>query len=210
MDRLGKQFEAVFSLAQQARSLGLDPSPVVEAVVAADLAERVEKSVGPPGISSRIRELMKRMPWEEVAFKVAEELAQTFSKVGEEAAADQAIRTALAILGEGVTVAPIQGISSVRVKTNHDNSRYLAIYFAGPIRSAGGTEMALILVVADYIQQLMGLSRYRATEIEARRFVEELRLYEREVSRFQFKVSDQELYDVVMNLPVEVNGVQTD
>lgn len=210
MAELDEQFKEVFALAQKARSLGLDPSLTPESVVAADLAERVEKSVGPPDIASRVRELTKKMPREEVAFKVAEEIAQTFSKVGEESAADQAIRTALAILGEGVTIAPIQGISSVKVKMNHDHSKYLAVYFAGPIRSAGGTEMALILVVADYIQRLMGLDRYKATEIEARRFVEELRLYEREVSRFQYKVSDQELFNVVMSLPVEVNGVQTD
>jgi len=208
--QLEKQFIEVSSIAARARSLGYDPSPELESVVAVDLAERVEKSVGPAGVASRIRELSRKMPREEVAFKIAEEVAQTFSKIGEEAAAEQAIRTALAILGEGVTIAPIQGISSVKVKTNPDHSRYLAVYFAGPIRSAGGTEMALILVVADYIQRLMGLSRYRATEVEARRFVEELRLYEREVSRFQYKVSDEESFNVIMNLPVEVNGVQTD
>jgi DNA polymerase II large subunit len=207
---LEKQFNDAFLIAQQARSHGYDPEYEPESMLAADLAERVEKSVGPEGVASRIRELSKDIPREEVAFKIAEEIAQTFSKIGEEAAADQAVRTALAILGEGVTIAPIQGISSIKIKTNPDRTRYLSIYFAGPIRSAGGTEMALILVVADYIQHLMGLNKYKATEIEARRFIEELRLYEREVSRFQFKVSDKELFNAIMNIPVEVNGVQTD
>jgi DNA polymerase II large subunit len=86
----------------------------------------------------------------------------------------------------------------------------LAIYFSGPIRSAGGTDMGLILVVADYVRRLLGLSRYKATEQEARRFVEELRLYEREVGRFQFKVSDEELFNTIMHLPVEVTGGETD
>ncbi len=54
------------------------------------------------------------------------------------------------------------------------------------------------------------MGRYKATELEAKRFVEELRLYEREVARFQFKVSDEELFNAVMRLPVEVNGVETD
>ena len=207
---LEKQFNEAFSIAQQAHSRGYDPASEPESMLAADLAERVEKSVGPNGVASRIRELSKDIPREEVAFKIAEEIAQTFSKIGEESAADQAVRTALAILGEGVTIAPIQGISSIKIKTNPDRTKYLAIYFAGPIRSAGGTEMALILVVADYIQHLIGLNKYRATEIEARRFIEELRLYEREVSRFQFKVSDKELFNAIMNIPVEVNGVQTD
>ncbi|MGQ9640258.1 MAG: DNA polymerase II large subunit [Candidatus Bathyarchaeia archaeon] len=208
--QLEKLFKECYSIAEKARSLGYDPASQPESAVVTDLAERVEKSVGPPGVADRIRELSRKMPREEVAFKIAEEIAQTFSMVGEEEAAEQALRTALAILGEGVTVAPLQGISSVRVKTNPDNTRYLAVYFAGPIRSAGGTEMALILVVADYIQRLMGLDRYRATEAEARRFVEELRLYEREVARFQYKVSDDELFNVFMKLPVEVTGVQTD
>lgn len=207
---LERRFKECYSLAERARSLGYDPAPHPESSVAIDLAERVEKSVGPPGVAAKIRDLSRKIPREEVAFKIAEEIAQTFSKVGEEEAAEQALRTALAILGEGVTIAPLQGISSVRVKTNPDHTRYLAIYFAGPIRSAGGTEMALILVVADYIQRLMGLDRYKAMEVEARRFVEELRLYEREVARFQFKVSDDELFNVFMKLPVEVNGVQTD
>ena len=210
MAGLEDRFKEVSSVAQRARSLGYDPLPEPESYVASDLAERVEKSVGLTGLASRIRELTKSMPREEVAFKIAEEIAQTFSKVGEETAADRAVRTALAILGEGVTIAPIQGISSVRVKINPDHTKYLAVYFAGPIRSAGGTDMALILVIADYVQRLMGLNRFKATEVEARRFVEELRLYEREVSRFQYKVSDKELFNVIMNLPVEVNGVQTD
>ena len=70
--------------------------------------------------------------------------------------------------------------------------------------------MALILVIADYVRHQLGLSRYKATELEAKRFVEELRLYEREVARFQFKVSDDELFNAIMRSPVEVNGVETD
>ena len=68
--------------------------------------------------------------------------------------------------------------------------------------------MALILIVADFVRRLLGLDRYKGTEMEARRFVEELRLYEREVARFQYKLSDRELFNAVLNLPVEVNGVE--
>ncbi len=145
-----------------------------------------------------------------VAIKVAEEIA--LGKYGhqDEKAADQAIRTASAIMDEGVTVAPIQGISSVRIRSNGDLTKHLAVYFAGPIRSAGGTEMGLILVVADIVRDLLGIGKYKATQEEAKRFVEELRLYEREVARFQYKVSDQELQEAIMRLPVEVNGVETD
>jgi DNA polymerase II large subunit len=207
---LKDQFGKIYDVAKQARAKGYDPSNLPEPLVTSDVAERVEKAVGPPQIAVRIRELSLLMSRELVALKIAEEISLGKFGVEGERAADQAVRTASAILDEGVTAAPIEGISSVRVRGNPDGSKYLAVYFAGPIRSAGGTDMALILVIADYVRHQLGLGKYRATELEAKRFVEELRLYEREVARFQFKVSDEELFNAVMRLPVEVNGVETD
>ena len=207
---LREEVDRIYALARQARAKGLDPAREPESVVTQDVAERVEKAVGPPAVASRIRELSLLMPRELVALKIAEEISLSNYGVEGERAAEQAVRTASAILDEGVTAAPIEGISSVRIKTNQDGSKYLAVYFAGPIRSAGGTDMALILVIADYVRHQVGLGRYKATELEAKRFVEELRLYEREVARFQFKITDEELFNAVMRLPVEVNGVETD
>jgi len=200
----------MYSLAEQARFKGIDPSPKPESAITSDVAERVEKSVGPQGVAARIRELTQTMPREEVAFKIAEEIVLGKFGIGGEEAGENAIRTALSILDEGRTVAPIQGVTGIKVKTNPDRSKYLAVYFAGPIRSAGGTEMGLTLVVSDYVQRMMGLDRYKATEDEARRFLEEIRLHERELTRFQFRVSDSELLSVFMRLPVEATGVETD
>ena len=207
---LKQEFGKIFDLARQARTKGYDPSDIPEPLVTFDVAERVEKAVGPAGVAARIRELSLLMARELVALKIAEEISLGKFGAEGERAAEQAVRTASAILDEGVTAAPIEGISSVQVRANQDGSKYLAVYFAGPIRSAGGTDMALILVIADYVRHQLGLAKYKATELEAKRFVEELRLYEREVARFQFKVSDEELFNAVMRLPVEVNGVETD
>ncbi|MGD0175914.1 MAG: DNA polymerase II large subunit [Candidatus Bathyarchaeia archaeon] len=208
--RLKDQLDRLYDLARQARAKGFDPSPEPESLVTRDVAERVEKAVGPVGVASRIREHSQVMQRELVALKMAEEIALGKYGTGGEEAAEQAVRTASAILDEGVTAAPIEGISDVRIRTNSDGSKYLAVYFAGPIRSAGGTDMALILVITDYVRHQLGLGKYKATELEAKRFVEELRIYEREVARFQFKVSDEELFNAIMRLPVEVNGVETD
>jgi len=197
-------------LAKLARSRGLDPALEPESKVARDVAERVEKSVGPPGIAKRIRELASMIPREEVAIKIAEEIAVTRFGTEGESAAEQAIRTAAAILDEGVTAAPLQGISTVKIKNNSDRTKYLALYFAGPIRSAGGTEMGLTAVVANHVRQIVGLAPYKATETDAKRFVEELRLYEREVARFQYRIPDAELLKAVTRLPVEITGVETD
>jgi DNA polymerase II large subunit len=208
---LEKKFSEVYQIAKEARSKGIDAVHEPESMIAKDLAERVEKSVGPPGIANRIRELIKIMPREEVAFKVAEEIAsEIIGPDTEEKVAEQAIRTALSILDEGVTVSPIEGISRVKIRTNRDRTRYLAVYYAGPIRSAGGTDMGLSVIVADFVRKLMGIERYKATKEEAERFLEELRLYEREVARFQYKIPDSEILNAIARLHVEVSGVQTD
>jgi len=201
-----------YKIAEKARGKNLDPLDYPEPKIASDLAERVEELVGPKGVADRIRILSDQMKSrEEVAFKIVEEIIfGRFGHVNEKEGAEQAIRTALAILTEGITAAPLQGISGVRIKDNLDNSKYLAVYFAGPIRSAGGTEQALILVVADFVRRLLGFDRYKPTVEETNRFVEEVRLYEREVSRFQYHVPDESLRRGVSNLPVEATGTWTD
>jgi DNA polymerase II large subunit len=208
--RLRDELEQLYEIAGEARSKGLDPITRPESELTEDMAERVEKLVGPKGIAERIREL-ESMDRYEMAFKVAEEIIYgRFGSLERERAAEQAIRTALAIVTEGVTIAPIQGIPRIRIKRNRDGSRYLAVYFAGPIRPAGGTAQALTLVIADFVRRLLGLDRYKPSEQAVKRFVEEVRLYERRVRRFQFHVSDKDLELAVRNLPVESTGVATD
>ncbi|MEM2318888.1 MAG: DNA polymerase II large subunit, partial [Candidatus Bathyarchaeia archaeon] len=210
VESLERQLEQLYDISRRAREKGLDPSLKPECEVAKDMADLVEGLVGPKGVAQRIRELSVKLPREELAFKIAEEIVYgRFGHMEPEAAAEQAIRTALAILTEGLTAAPVQGVAQVKIKTNPDHSKYLAIYFAGPIRSAGGTDQALTLVIGDFIRRLLGLDRYKPTEEEIARFIEEIRLYERSVSRFQYHVSDEELAKALRWLPVEVTGTET-
>jgi len=208
---LEDQLEQLYSISEKAREKGYDPTLEPECKVAKDLADLVEGLVGPKGVAESIRELSAKLPREELAFKITEEVIYgKFGHMEPEPAAEQAIRTALAILTEGLTAAPLQGVAKVKIKINHDRTRYLAIYFAGPIRSAGGTDQALTLVVGDFVRRLLGLDRYKPTEDEISRFIEEMRLYERSVSRFQYHVSDEELRKTLLWLPVEVTGTESD
>lgn len=209
---LEEGLESLYEVAKRARKLGLDPVPHPEPEVARDLAGLVEGFIGPSGVGERIRELSKRLSREEAAFKIAEEIVHgKFGHMEEREAAEQAVRTALAILTEGVTAAVYsEGIAQVTIKSNSDRTRYLAVYLAGPIRSAGGTETALTPVVGDFVRRLLGLDRYKPTDDEIGRFIEELRLYEREVGRFQYSISDEALRYAVQCLPVEVTGTQSD
>lgn len=211
VDGLEKGLAQLYNISAKAREKGLDPALMPECRIAKDLADLVEGLVGPKGIAESIRDLSAKLPREELAFKVAEEIVYgKFGHMEAEVAADQAIRVALAIFTEGLTAAPLQGIAKVMIKTNADRTRYLAIYFAGPMRSAGGTDQALTLVVGDFVRRLLGLDRYKPTEDEISRFIEELRLYQRSVTRFQYHVTDEELRKALQWLPVEVTGTDSD
>ena len=211
VETIENQLKQLYAISERARTSGLDPSLKTECTIAKDIADLVEGLVGPKEVAGSIRELSTKLQREEIAFKVAEEIVYgKFGHMEPEAAAEQAIRTALAIFTEGLTAAPIQGVAHVKVKANADRTRYLAIYFAGPIRSAGGTDQALTLVVGDFVRRLLGLDRYKPTAEEISRFLEELRLYERSVGRFQYHVSDEELKKALDWLPVEVTGTESD
>lgn len=202
--------ESIYQVARKAREKGLNPAPNPEPEIAKDLATLVEGMVGPSGVAESIQELSKRLPREELAFKIAEEIVYgKFGHMDAREAAEQAIRTALAILTEGITAAPLQGVARVAIKYNPDRTRYLAVYFAGPIRSAGGTEQALTLVVGDFVRRLLGLDRYKPTPEEIGRFIEEVRLFERSVARFQYHISDKELRKALQYMPVESSGTET-
>jgi DNA polymerase II large subunit len=207
---LENELQRLYEIAGKAREKGLDPVLKPESEIAKDLAELVEGLVGPAGVAETIRGLGEKLPREELAFKITEEIVYgKFGHMETHAAAEQAIRTSLAILTEGITAAPLQGVATVSIKANLDKSKYLAIYYAGPMRSAGGTDQALTLVIGDFVRRLLGLDRYKPTEEEINRFIEEMRLYERSVGRFQYHVTDEQLRIAIESIPVEVTGTES-
>jgi DNA polymerase II large subunit len=198
--------------ALNARRRGIDAADIIEPKIAYDLADRVAKMHN-IDIADRLRALLSQTTKEKAALKIAEEIAAGEYGSGDlKTRLDSAVRVSLAVVTEGVTVAPLQGISDVTIKSNADASRYLSVSFAGPIRSAGGTEAALTMLIADHARKVAGLDRYIANSFddETGRFVEELRIYEREVMGFQFKVLDEDVVKCISNLPVELDGVDTD
>ena len=204
--------QQLLTLAIKARQKNLDVTNIVESKIAYDLADRVAK-MHEIDISDRLRFLLTQVGKEKAALKIAEEIALgEYGTQDMETRLDTAVRVSLSIVTEGVTVAPLQGISDVRVKMNADNSKYLSISFAGPIRSAGGTEAAFTMLIADHVRKVVGLAPYIANSYddETGRFVEELRIYEREVGNFQFRIPDEDVIKCISLLPVELDGVDTD
>ena len=210
LTHLREQAQKIQQVAKTARSKGLDPTKDVEIRPADDVAGRVEGLVGPEGVAERIRELSETEPAHTVALEIAREIIQGATVEGwdSEKAAEQAIRTALAILTEGITAGPIEGIASVKIKTNVDGSRYLAVYFAGPIRAAGGTEAAQTVIIADAIRQQLDLDRYKPSLENIERYVEEVDLYNR-VSHLQYPSKPEEVRLAARSIPIEVTGEPT-
>ncbi len=195
--------------AKLARERGIDPDLQPEIPLTTDLAERVESLVGPPGIAEKIRKAVKELGRDEAAFQIAKEISIS-SNLPEEESAEQALRTALAILTEGIVAAPLEGIVKVAIRENFDRSRYLAVYFAGPIRSAGGSAQALAVLTADYIRISMGLSRYVPSTEEIERLVEETDLYNQEAARLQYLPRAVEVRKAIANIPIEITGEGTE
>ena len=192
----------------------MDPKQTVESKTVFDLADRVDQMLGLDqfeGLASRLRELLRSTTKERAALTISQEIALgRFGALDRQNALAYGVRTGLAVMTDGVTVAPIEGIFGVSIKQNDDNSDYASVSYAGPMRSAGGTEAAFSLVIADTTAKKLGLANYRAREEEVDRYAEELRIYEREVGSFQYKVTDEDIRRTISNLPVEIDGVETD
>jgi DNA polymerase II large subunit len=198
------------AIAKKARSRGLDPSTDVEIPIASDLADRVEALLGIKGVAERIRELESQMSREEVALRIGDDfVARKFGETTNEQILDHAIRTAMALLTEGVVAAPTEGIAKVGLGKNDDGSQYLKIFYAGPIRSAGGTAQALSVLVGDYVRRQLGINRYNPRQEEVERYIEEIRQYNT-IMNLQYLPSEQEIRLIVENCPVCIDGEATE
>jgi len=205
-----EEVEKIYEFASKARSKGLDPSTEIEIPIAKNMAERVERLLGIEGISKKIMELeLSGVSREKICFEVAKGIVDgDFGKYEELEAIDKAVRSSVAILTEGVVAAPIEGIAKVKIDQSNGN-RFLRIYYAGPIRSAGGTAQVISVLVGDYVRRQLGLNRYKPTELEILRYGEEIPLY-RKVANLQYLPSDEEIRLIVSNCPVCIDGEPTE
>lgn len=209
---LKNELNRAYATATEARSKGYDPVNDVEVKITKDVAARVEGIVGPPNIAKLIREMEQSgMSREDTAFEIVKKIAGgEIIKGNREFLIEQAVRTGVGILTEGVLVAPTEGIARVRIKNNPDGSDYVAVYYAGPIRSAGGTAAALSVVLADIARKVAGVGDYRATDTQIERYIEEINAYEARVTHLQYFPPENHLRIIVKNCPVCVDGDPTE
>jgi DNA polymerase II large subunit len=207
---LSDKFNEAFYLASKAREKGFDPKKEVEIKPAPDLASRVEGIIGIEGLAEIIRRNYGKDKTE-TAFKVVKEVCENkfFDTYDTIKRIELATRIGLAIITDGVVVAPTEGIQGVARYKNQDNTDYIAIIYAGPIRGAGGTATALSVAFADYARRFFDIGAYKPTQDEIERYVEEVEIYHMK-QHLQYRPSDDDLRNIVSNCPVCVDGVATE
>jgi len=209
-ERIEAELDEAFAVADAARERGGDPVPEVEIPVAQDMADRVENILGIDGVAERVRELESEHSREAAALALAKDFVE--GTVGDydtrAGKIEGAVRTAVALLTEGVVAAPIEGIDRVEILDNDDGSEFVNVYYAGPIRSAGGTAQALSVLVADYARTLLDIDRYRPREDEVGRYAQEVALYDEEVG-MQYAPGEREARFIAEHVPIMLDGEST-
>lgn len=221
LTKIDEEVNLVYDFCSKARKKGYDPEEKVDIPLAKGIAQRVEgliSAVAPQimksGVAERITKLEKEygsLDWR-VALKIAEEVAlQKFCKFESKLKAyETGIRVGLAYVTLGVISAPLEGFIELRIKKRRDNKPYFSVFFAGPIRAAGGTAEAVSLIIADYVRIKTGHYPYDPTEKEIKRYTIEVRDYHEWVTNLQYLPSEQEIKFLVKHIPIEVNGDPTE
>ena len=154
---LDERADDAYRVAEQARQQGLDHKDRVEIPRASDLAGRTEKllieHLEGYEVADDIRKLLTEHDRETTSIIIAQSVSRGFRAAGYdlEKSIDVGLRVGLAVLTEAVLVAPLEGISEVRLLNNIDGSQFVSVHFAGPIRAAGGTAQALAVLIADML-----------------------------------------------------------
>ncbi|SMD30549.1 DNA polymerase II large subunit [Picrophilus oshimae] len=203
-ERLRKETYECYEIAKKARAMGLDVSDEVEIPIANDMAERVEELIHISGIAGEIRELSKSMSREELSLHISKKVASLL-KDNRVEALDKAVRVGLAILTEGILVAPLEGIKDVKINKNDDGTEYVSIVYSGPIRSAGGTAQALSVLIADIVRRELNIGSFSPTDDEIERYIEEVEAYNR-LKHLQYMPTPDEIRLVLKNSPVMIDG----
>ena len=147
-----------------------------------------------------IRALLDEHDRETTSIIIAQSVARGFRDLGYdlEKSIDVGLRVGLAVLTEAVLVAPLEGISEVRLLNNVDGSQFVSVHFAGPIRAAGGTAQALAVLIADMIRRELNVGHYQPTDLRVERVKEEFGLYR---GNLQYRPSPHEIDEIVRACP---------
>jgi DNA polymerase II large subunit len=217
-EKIQQEVMRAYEIGNTARAKGYDPDTIVEIKLASNLAERVvglisvvAPQIAGSGVVERILELEKQhgaLDWR-VAITIAREIAQQkyCAFKDQKEAMEVGIRVGLAYITLGTVSSPLDGFVSLDLKKRMDGKgEYASVNFAGPIRNAGGTAAAVVLLLADAVRKLFNVADYDAQEIEIKRTYTEMIDYRERVAPRQYFPTYEEIEFLLKHLPVEVAG----
>ena len=230
LDALQSDVDSIYGIASECRKKGHDSRTIVEIPQAKDMASRVQKLLSfleGRKTAEQLRELNDAHDGnrELVAIDIArivcrETIVENYNLDATELekkfhslkggktdveigiAIYHGVCAGLAVVTEGILVAPLEGVVDCHILKNKDDSKCLAINFAGPIRSAGGTGQALSVLLADYLRRDFGLSVPIMEPNEIERYIEEVMLYH----NLQYKPAADEMRSICQEVPVYITG----
>ena len=209
--------DLAYDFANKARSKGYDPFDEVEISRARNVAERVVGliSIVAPGIKNagiieRIAELEREYEIQDwrVAYRIAEEVAQeNFCKFKDRVEAiEVGLRIGLAYITNGVVSSPLEGFVRLELKKRKDGKEYFALFFSGPIRSAGTTATCAFVALSDYVRKSLGYGVYDPIRDEIKRCSTEINYFHERITNLQYLPSNEELEYLTEHLPMQIDG----
>lgn len=188
--------------------------------VAADVGARIEGllSVLNPkllnsGLAEFIRESEKKYSPNDWRVAIDSAIATANSKFVQfddyKDAIEMGIRVGLAYITSAIVSAPLEGFVRAEFKKRKDGQEYIACHFGGPVRGAGGTAAASVLVIADALRVAFKLGKYDPDESEIGRAKVEATDYNDFEARLQYFPNANEIDFMVKNLPIEIDGDPT-
>ena len=124
-------------------------------------------------------------------------------------AIEAGIRVGLAYMTLGIVSAPLEGFIRAELKKRQDGGEFISCFFGGPIRGAGGTAAASVIVIADALRAHFNIGKYDPTEEEVGRVKIESSDYDEYEARLQYLPTANELDLIWRNIPIEVEGDPT-
>ncbi|WEL19036.1 DNA polymerase II large subunit [Candidatus Nanohalococcus occultus] len=221
-NNIQKETDKAFEIAEKARDQNKDPESKVDIPVATNLPEKASSLViaamfpelEDQGVAPRIKELEDEYGKndERVSFEIGKEIAEGkfYDFDTKEKACNAGIRVGVSYMTGGITTAPLEGIGDIKVRENNDGTKYLAVYYSGPIRSAGGTASAMSVLLADYVRKNVGLEEFKPSDKVVKRYAAEVDDYYNRVTAKQYEPEREETEFIASHVPVEVTGSPTE
>ncbi len=203
-----KEYETIKKIKEITIPLAVDVGARIEGLLSV-----LNRNILNSGLAEFIREDEKKYSPNDWRVALDSAIAMARSKFikfeNEKDAIEMGIRVGLAYITSAIVSAPLEGFVKLEFKKRRDGQEYLVCHFGGPIRGAGGTAAASVIVIADALRAEFKFGKYDPDEAEISRTKVEVTDYDEFAARLQYLPDVNEIDFLVRNLPIELDGDPT-